>query len=331
MSAGITERDRQTGLEQAWHGETHIVEKVTKENSMPYEVIESPIYYKVPDEVLGIEQGESDYIVSPNMKQLIASDDFLPIGQPYGKSYQPTSIGTFWNVIEKGLQGIDYEVVSAGSVDSRGKIFASLKLHGGFNVGDREFKDYITVVDSFDKTTAFKVLYTNVCVVCANTYAMALNAGGEVGRAKHTVNVEDNIHRLIGSIKSFMNTSAVNHKKLQEAHQTPCENDEARSFLMGLETRTSTNITNGMVQKNARMMELFNHGKGNQGKTRLDAFSAYTEFHTHESSNRKGKGSQSYTSEWGSSARLKAVAFDALNNNWDNTVKSGEVVLANIA
>lgn len=330
MSHGITERDIQAGISQAWHNKTAIMDKITRESSMPYEVIESEIYYKVPDEVLGIDSEDGNYILSPDMKQLVASDDFKPIGLPYGKSYQPTSISTFWNVIEKGLNGIDYEVVSAGSVDNRGKIFASIKLHDGFNIGDRDFKDYITVIDSFDKTTAFKVFYTNVCVVCANTYAAALSAGGEVGRVKHTVNIEDNVHRLIDSIQQFTNASQSNKAALQNAHAQDCSADEARAFLMGLETRTTKEISNATVQKNARMMELFNHGKGNQGQTRLDAFSAYTEFHTHESSNRKQKGAQSYTSEWGSSARLKTIAFDALNNKWGDTVKSGEAVLANI-
>lgn len=330
MSHGITERDRQAGTSQAWHGKTLVADKITRENSMPYEVIEADIFYKVPDATMGIASDDGNFILAEDMKQLIASDDFLPIGMPYGKSYKPTSIGTFWNVIDKGMGTTPYEVVSAGSIDNRGKIFASLKLTDGFQVGGREFKDYITVIDSFDKTTSFKVLYSNICVVCANTYAAALSAGGEVARAKHTVNVDDNIVRLIDAIKAFVNVSNQNQIQLKAAHLTDCSQDEARAWLMGLETRGNKEITNALVQKSARMMELFNHGKGNQGQTRLDAFSAYTEFHTHESSNRKGPNAQSYASEWGTSARMKALAFESLNMGWDRTVKAGEEVLAKI-
>ena len=326
MSAGLTERDRQVGKEQAWHGMTRIEETITRDNSMPYEVIESPIYYKVT-KLNSIGLPEDVMIESPDFKQLIANDDFLPIGEPYGKTYFPSNIQTFWSVIEKGMGDTPYEIVSAGTVDNRCKMFASIKVSDGFKIGDREFKDFITILDSFDKSTSFQARYSSVCVVCANTFAASMKTGTTVGKAKHTLMLDVNIQRLVDAMDAFVGTSAYFKSLMQEAVETPCSRDEARAWLTGIEGRNNDAMTNGMKQKTARMVELFDCGRGNEGRTRLDAFSALTEFHTHESTNRKGEGAQGYTSEWGSSAQVKTMAVTGFRSDWDKHVRHGERLL----
>lgn len=327
MSAGITERDLQTGLNQAWHQKTNIVEVVTRDNSMPFEVIEAPIIYKTKKtDFFGVEKDV--LIEDPEYKRLIASDDFLPIGEPYGNSYHPTSISTFWEIIRKGMGDTPHQIISAGTVDNRQKIFASIKMSDGFRVGDREFKDYITLIDSFDKSTALQSRYSNVCVVCANTFAAVMKAGDSIGKAKHTAMIEVNIQRLIDSINTFVGASQSFQRMLSNAHQITCSRDEARAWIAGVEGRNTGTVSNGLKQKVARMMELFESGRGNEGRTRLDAFSALTDFHSNESTNRKGEGAQSYTSEWGTSAQTKNLVASSFEATWDQFVNRGNRLLS---
>lgn len=328
MAANITERDRQCSKEQAWHGLTTIVDIVTKENSMSFDVIESPIYYKVQKPHDSIPDFTQDVMIeSPEFKQLIANDDFLPIGEPYGASYHPSTVETFWNVIAKGMEEVPFEIVSAGTVENRCKLFASLKVTDGFRIGDRQFSDYITVIDSYDKSTSFQTRYSNICVFCSNTFQAAMHAGTAVGKAKHTLNLDVNIERLIVAMRNFLGTSKVYQEVLQNASDTICLADEARAWLTGIEGRNTDAMSNGLKQKSARMMELFVGGRGNTGATRLDAFSALTEFHSHESSNRKGEGSQYHSSEWGTSAQVKTLAVSGLECDWNRHRKHGERLL----
>jgi hypothetical protein len=326
MSALITERDIQAGLNQAWHGLTTIVDSVTRKNSMPFEVIEAEVFYKTQKkDFFGMNQ---DVIIeSPEMKQLVASDDWLPIGQPYAKTYHPSTIETFWKIITDGMGDTPYEIISAGTVDNRQKIFASLKVSDGFRIGDREFKDFITLVDSFDKSSSLQSRYSNVCVVCANTFGAVLNAGETIGKVRHSFNLDINIQRLIDSMDQFVGTSAIFQSMLTEASSKKCSEDEARAWITGVEGRNLDRTTNGLMQKTARIVELFNHGKGNTGDTRLDAFSAVTEFHTHESSNRKEAASQYSSSEWGTSAQTKTLIASRLNDDWSKYVRRGESLL----
>lgn len=326
MSANLQIRDRQTGITNAWHKETNVVDIVTRENSIPWDVIESPIFYKVRK---ADETGfyKDVFIEDPEFKTLLANDDFLPVGQPYGSSYHPSSISMFWEVIRKGMGETPHQIISAGTVDNRQKVFASIKVSEGFRIGDREFKDYITLLDSFDKSTSLQARYSNVCVVCENTLMAVMRSGSTVGKAKHTLMIEENVGRLIEAIDAFVGTSASFQAMLTEADQVHCSRDEAKAWLTGIEGRNMTELTNGLRQKSARMAELFDSGRGNQGRTRLDCFSAFTEFHSHESSNRKADDAQYMTSNWGASAAAKTLAATNFNRDWQGYVRAGTALL----
>lgn len=327
MAHLIEKRDIQAGIGQAWHGLTTIVDVVNRENSMPFEVVESPIYYKKTEtDIYG--QEKEVFFEDPEFKILLANDDWLPVGQPYGSSYCPSSIEMFWEVIKKGMGQTPYQIISAGTVDNRQKIFASLKVTEGFEVAGRKFEDFITVLDSFDKSTALTAKYLNFCTVCNNTFMATLNAGHEIGKAKHTQMLEMNVDRLIKAIDMFAGTSNLYKAMLERAHAMPCSKDEAKAWAAGIQGRNMTKGTNGLVQKAARIGELFESGKGNEGKTRLDAFQALTEFETHESSNRKEPGAQSYTSNWGASATTKTIAAMRFENDWESNVRAGEKLLS---
>lgn len=198
----------------------------------------------------------------------------------------------------------------------------------GFRLGDREFKDFITILDSYDRSTALQARYSNITVVCANTFAANMQSGTQVGKAKHTQMIEMNIGRLIDAIDGFVGTSAAFEAMLTESYNMSCSRDEARAWVAGIETRNSDRLTNGMLQKSARIMELFEVGKGNEGRNRLDIFSALTDFHSNESTNRKGEGAQRYTSEWGSSAQVKSMVASTFLKDWSYNVKRGEQMLS---
>jgi hypothetical protein len=325
MSHLIQSRDRQSAKTQAWHGLTTIVDDVNQSSAFGWDVVETPILYRVPNPE---QPGQEKIIEHPKYMQLVANDDYLPIGEPYNKdTYTPSSIKMLWEIVRLGMGDTPHTIESAGSVDDRRKTFISLKVSDGFTIGDREFKDYITLLDSFDKSCSLTCLYSSICVVCANTYGAAMRTGKEVGKAKHTKMIDLNVQRLIDAIDAFSGTSAHFKGLMQEAFVTPCSRDEARAWLTGIEGRNMDRPTNGLLQKSARMADLFERGKGNEGRTRLDAFSALTDFHSHESSNRKGEDAQYMSSEFGASAVIKTLAASRFKEDWEKNTRHGNALL----
>ena len=299
---------------------------------MNYELEEVPLWYKRPP-ITGKEMDETStgdvLIEHPSFKQLIALDDFLPVGPAYGASYSPgeTPVASFWNVIKQSLGETPYEVVSAGTTMNREVMFASIRLSNGFEVGGRKFNEYLTLLDSLNTSFARQFRYNNVCVVCMNTVMQSLSSGVTLGKAKHTSNFDNNIERLIDDAKAFHAVSNAFQEMLQRAYTTPCSRDEARAWIAGITCQTSKVLTNGQRNKVARITELFDSGRGNEGKSHLDAFQALTDYFTHESSTRKDSGAQWSASEFGAGAQIKTLAATKFEENWARFVKHGEHLL----
>lgn len=326
MSHELEKRDVQAGVDQAWHNMTRVVPVVTREIAHPFEVVacECPSIF-VTDPVAnpdGEVIGEGAY------RRLIADDDKLPVGPPYNpETYSPSSIALFWSIIEKALADHTYEVVSAGSIRNRAQIFASIKLRDKFQIGDREFVDFLTILDSFDGSCALQAKYSSVCVVCANTFSAALNAGKKLGRAVHTKGFEEASARIVDSIGVFFSRAEEIQKLLTTSHGIQVDLSDARCWICGVDSWKKPKLTMNDVQRTARMTELFQHGKGNEGQTRLDAFSAITEFHTHESGKFRGSGNGQWAlSEFGNSADVKERGLVGLDN-WEKMVEIGKKLL----
>ena len=286
-----------------WHNMTNVVDAVTRENSMPFEL--------VPCTVNADYNGKN--IQLDNQKILIADDDLLPVGVTYRDSYVPPTVAGFWQILADGLGDTPYTVHSAGTIRNRTQMFASIKISDGFTIGKREFKDFITLMDSCDTSMSCIAVYSNTCVVCSNTFQTALRNGDELGRAKHSKGFNDNVERLVKAIHAFAGTSKEIRDTLIDADMNDCDEAEARCWFAGVNFAGQSTLSLTDVQKVARQGELFRYGRGNLGATRLDAFSALTEFHTHESAlrNRGGDG-QWMSSEFGSSARIKERALNSL-------------------
>jgi hypothetical protein len=90
----------------------------------------------------------------------------------------------------------------------------------------------------------------------------------------------------------------------------------------GLSTR-SQNIT-------TRLVELYSKGAGNRGENLADAFSAVTDYYSHESSGKENRMKQLVSSEYGSGQNAKADFWAIVNNEdkVDETIQHGEKLLA---
>jgi hypothetical protein len=301
MSAGLFNRDAQVGVEQAWHGKTKVVPVVTRELAHPFEVF--PVQLQT---VTGIPVKESI---------LIASDDNLPVGKSFAKSYVPNTIAGFWDTLEQGLDGIPFDVESAGSIFDRSRIFASVKVDAGFSIGARQFNQFLTLVDSFDATTSLTALYNNVCVVCANTFAATLSAGNKIARAKHTKNFISNADKVKQAIEDYFAEAKAFETHARAMDAAPISADAARNLFAGLVSRDAKPLSTRASNTVDRLVTLFAKGAGNTGATRLDAFSAVTDYYSHESSGGDDRMKQFISGTYGAGATAKREAFAVLTSD----------------
>lgn len=325
MSHEIEKRDRQVGIKMAWHNLTQVEEIVNRENAHPFEVVEC----ECPSIYCGLEHEvpDGEVISAGAWKRLVADDDKLPVGPPYNpETYTPSNIAMFWTIIERALGKRPYQVVSAGSIRNRAQIFASIKVRDPFDIEGREFVDYLTLIDSFDGSLALQARYTCYCVVCANTLTASLHSGRSLGKAIHKKGFNEAASRITDSIETYFSRAEEIQKLLTTAHAHQVDEKEARCWIAGVDNAKKSKLSMADLQRTARMTELFRFGKGNKGETQLDAFSAITEFHTHESGRGTDTNVQWMTSEWGNSAAVKELALCGLAN-WKEFTEQGRSLL----
>ena len=221
MSHEITVHDRQEGIEQAWHGLTHVKPVIALRDCWLalWDIVKSPLF----------TTGKDGRPVSTEYCQLIASDNpELHIGGPVSKeTFSPITNAKFLAIIGEALAMIPGAIIaSVGSVCGRARVFVSVKLPQQaevFNAAGREFKPYLNFLNSHDQSAPFVAVVSFVCTVCNNTFRMNLslvekdltgiNAAKKRSelriRLKHTKNVADRLENVPEVIDGFLGATAL--------------------------------------------------------------------------------------------------------------------------
>tara|TARA_R110000744_G_scaffold37879_2_gene86598 strand:- start:2960 stop:3961 length:1002 start_codon:yes stop_codon:yes gene_type:complete len=326
----ITERDAQVGLSQAWHGLTDVVETIdVKDNVLTkWDVERKPLTYVNVD---GNEQ-EIGYGI------LVGSDDDKIIGRPMTPSYKAISNEKFLDLVSDAMAKLPKaKIESVGSVCNRGKVFVTVSLDGksNYKVGDREFNDYLNFGNAHDQTSKLWINNTNTCTVCDNTFTYNLNnKSAMVGSAVHRGDIELKLADLSNVVDDFLGTQEEFRVKFTGLLKKKITDKKAQSLFTGFLMRNnpkeglSTRCLNTVDSLNS----LFKRGAGNRGENYADAFSAVTDYYTHNSTRGKGKSrlNQYVSSEFGLGRMNKQSFWTVVNNNElaERTIERGTKLLS---
>lgn len=339
MSHEITNIDRQEGTSQAWHGLTKIIEKLTIAGCWlsQWDIVKSKLFT-----LDGTGKPiETDYC------QLTATDNAaIHIGAPvHCDTYQPITNKAFLAIVDEALKSITgASIASVGSVCSRGRVFVSVKLDElpSFKAAGREFNPYLNFMNSHDQSAPFGVVTSNTCTVCNNTFGMnlrliegvrsGLNAAKENSkngavriRMKHTKNVADRLENVPELIDGFLGAQAQFRAIMDTLDKEEISSRLVQPLMTGFlcapEIGDYTKASKGDLELSTRrsnqidrLTELHFKGAGNNGRTMADAFSAVTDYFTHESSGGEDRSRQLVSSEYGSGQTAKNRAFHAFQS-----------------
>ncbi|NDC24054.1 MAG: DUF932 domain-containing protein [Proteobacteria bacterium] len=309
MAAHIENRDVQAGIEQAWHGMTRVVREVTFADAFPFEIEKRLL--------TDSEDGtpiEGEYYYR-------GTDDKKKIGKTLPDSYVAISNARFWEIVQNAVGGTGAIVESAGTIFDRCRRFVTVKLGtdvDNFKVGDRVFKNRFSLLDSIDQSTNLYGVNSSTCVVCANTFAVVMgDRSGEFRfKLRHSKNLVPKIENMEKAIDSFIGVTAQFQSALKIANEIPMTAPDARSLFAGWIAQETNGLSTRSYNVVGRMTELFGRGAGNKGETVLDAFSAVTDFYSHESSGGTDQPNfrwkQTLSSDFGAGAKRKQDFFGEL-------------------
>lgn len=314
MSANILEKDTCVTLEPAWHGLEKIVKVISYETSgLDWTVEKQKLFLNNGREVEGF-----DGIYCPEKDELIhVTKD----------SYEIIQNDQIFEVIDDALQGVDYEIVSAGSLGNLKRVYVSvvIKDEQEYVVNKDKFKNYLTFATSHDGSLAFECYDTSLRVICSNTLQWSRRERGLLRlRVRHTKNNKFRIENMKEHLEKLFEKREEFYRDYQRLASKAMSVDEAEKILAGFVCNNGLS-TRAKNQVDA-MVSLFKNGRGNSGETQADLLNAVTEYYSVGASSNTRKLYSS--SEFGSYSKKKFDFWSAIKDEeLDALAEKGEKIL----
>jgi hypothetical protein len=273
-------------------------------------------------------------------------------------TYSPAQPGIAFEKTVEAMNGmnLNYNVNGVGSFDNDVNIFAQFDVNsnggGGasrygykgskFSVGGKDYQGFITMAKGNDGGIPLSYWLTIVCIVCANTFRAALKArkaGNSVvmKQTKNSAERLEDIQNEIIALFEYQETVAATLNRM--ANQAITLSEAEKAFLglikpVGDKTELSKTGNTRLENSLEKYMGAFKSSPGVNGATREDWFNAVTYVDTHGDTSAKkfDPAKQFVSSEFGTYANRKSLAFEVAANDqsWESMVQTGEQVMGDL-
>ncbi len=322
MAANIQTRDIQQGTFQAWHGLTKLEKSITKENIVfnRYSLLELPLTYN--------HNGKE---MKTDSRQIVASDDGLPIGKPISDTYSVISNMEIFDMAMESMAGMKHKLVSVGTIADRAKGFMSFELDKEFMAGQRKTNSVLSLLWGHGNGLPVIGKSNFTVIVCQNTFNASMNQKGDFTfRVSHHKFAAKKIDNMGEAIEAHFGVQAEFQAAMDEFSSINCSQSKAERIYTGFIGEGNDKLSTRSKNQIDRLVTLFNTGKGNRGETFADLFNGVTDYYSHESSGgEKNRWKQFESSEFGSGNRAKVEFFELIQNKdrLKETEKAGERLL----
>jgi len=298
--------------EKPWHGLGKKLEKVATSAEaiiaagLNWVVNKTPVLYQ---KVGGfIEPVADQYVV-------VRADNQKPLGV-VGKQYkvlQNKEAFSFFDAVV-GVKEAMYH--TAGALGDGERVWILAKLPGYIRVGGDDVSEkFLLLVNTHDGTTAARMMFTPIRVVCQNTLNIALGGTEAKASIRHTTNMGikiDDVRKTLQIVNARFTMFEDAAKKLAVTQLT---GDAWKSYLIGLKLASDEDdATTRMKNITEEVSRLFESGKGADMKTAKGtawgAFNAVAEYVDYVRGSDKIE-SRAKSLLFGSGADLKQRAWDA--------------------
>lgn len=346
MSAGLREHDKiqtRADLGVSWHGLDELLPEVTFANSpADFSVVEKPAEFSmeaVTAEELAARLEANKFrslkkeAVIPLLESVMGKHDVFKDGKIIVNEKTRRAISMvnlrygaiqnqeLFETITGALNGVPFRVNSIMTLDNQVKSVFALDISQHGNVSKDEFRDNLTLVNSFDGASSALIFDSSTRVVCQNTLnlAYAENHGIEFS-LRHAAKASEKIAQMAANLETVFARRKEFYANLNRIASIEMNPEMAIRVLWGMFSNNKLS-TRGVNMSN-NIASLFDGssklGIEIDGQTRYGLFNAVTQYFTRYSSDtsegmRDNKTAKQWSqSEYGQGAKHKANAYEIL-------------------
>lgn len=263
-----------------------------------------------------------DGIPIPKRKAVVRNDSNAVLGV-VGNSYQPVQNHQCFGFLDSVVEDGQLRYHTAGALGQGEKVWMLAKMPHEIRIKNSEdvTEQFLLLSNSHDGSSALRVFFTPIRVVCANTLGMAERRGrGQGVSIIHKGDLDEKVTEardILGFAKRFYDD--LEDRIIRLANHYPSRRQlEIYFSMLYPDHPEAKNRRAENVRK--ELFRLFESGRGQEiletKRTTWAAFNAVTEFVDHHRTTRgrtdRERASRRLDSAWfGSGARLKADAWTA--------------------
>jgi phage/plasmid-like protein (TIGR03299 family) len=238
-----------------------------------------------------------------------------------GERYRPIQNSVAFDFFDELVGSGQAIYHTAGALNGGRRVWILAKLPGSIRVaGDDVTDKFLLLTNSHDGTTALRMLFTPVRVVCQNTLNLSLRRGlGEGVSIRHTSSATlriDEARRALGIANAYFEDFATTADQLVRSKYHDRQMGElAETLFPTIEDQPSARI----LKTRENVISLFAHGKGHGAirGTAWAALNAVAEYADHHrvirAANEVERAESRLSSVWfGRSAALKQQAHEVI-------------------
>jgi phage/plasmid-like protein (TIGR03299 family) len=196
-------------------------------------------------------------------------------------------------------------VTNQGFLNHGKRVFIQAQVSQDYEVAGFKHRGLITLLNSHDGSTKVAIGPTCVRVICSNSFALAMTQLGE--RFRHSAGVTEKVLSSQAVI-SFVDEAMKRYsERVETLSAKPCTAGQFQEVIEKVTGKEIKDVRESVVSK---LNNLFYSGKGNEGRTMVDAFNAWTEFASHHA--RKTASGNFFYSQFGQGATANKKAMQVL-------------------
>jgi len=268
-----------------WHQMAEVKTAITKTEADPlfFDIIETPLLPVVEGKQVNMKGWKA--LLGDMRNRPDVPDDFIPLHVPR-EGYTVVKNEAVWDALETALEGVDHKISTVGTLGEGKRFFVSVELGDSaqFSVNGDNFEAYLNFVTSHDGMMAVNAYDSMVRIVCQNTLDWSLSSAGDVGfKVFHTKganlavqNMGDLVNRILTGREEFID-------RMKFLADQACSEIEARELTagwFGRKKKSNEDMSTRMENTIDGIVDLFQNGQGNEGKTLYDLMNGATEYYT---------------------------------------------------
>ena len=229
----------------------------------------------------------------PTHRLVVRMDNHAQLGV-VGKDYQPLQNSEAFSFLDSLVEDGSMRYHTAGSLRGGKKVWMLGKIGSTDIVPGDRVDQFILGHNAHDGSGSFRIMFTTVRVVCANTAAIALEKGRGTGISiRHTRNMKNRVADAQEALGLAVKTHKENEEFLRYLAGVELTQDKVRNIIESLVPLPKEGLTpTRALNQQAKILELFENGKGQDipgvAGTAWAFHNAVTEYTSHYRTSRGG-------------------------------------------